>query len=76
MSIGAASISFFAYGEGEWSLWVFTLLFTFMESIFPVGWATVGDFFGRKSFRDDPRHDEFFLFLGTCSGACHHRRGL
>jgi MFS family permease len=21
-----------------------------METIFPVGWATVGDFFGRKSF--------------------------
>jgi hypothetical protein len=32
------------YGEGEWSLWLFLLLFTIIEAIFLVGWATVGDF--------------------------------
>ncbi|HET8562970.1 MAG TPA: MFS transporter, partial [Candidatus Binatia bacterium] len=50
MLVGTASLVLLAYGEGEWSLWLFTFLFTFVEAIFPVGWATVGDFFGRKSF--------------------------
>jgi sugar phosphate permease len=50
MLVGTVSLVLLAYGEGEWSLWLFTFLFTFVESIFPVGWATVGDFFGRKSF--------------------------
>ena len=39
---------FLAYGESERSLWAFTILFTFVEAIFPVGWATVGDFFGES----------------------------
>ncbi len=75
MSIGAASIFFLAYGTGEWSLWVFTVLFTFMEAIFPVGWATVGDFFGRKSFATI-RGTMSFFYLGVQRSAGHHRRGL
>jgi MFS family permease len=50
MLIGTASLLLLAYGEAEWNLWLFTVLFTVVESIFPVGWATVGDFFGRKNF--------------------------
>ena len=68
MSIGAASIFFLAYGEGEWALWVFTLLFTFMEAIFPVGWATVGDFFGRKSFATIRGTMSFFYLWGPALG--------
>ena len=68
MTIGAASIVFLAYGEGEWALWVFTLLFTFMESIFPVGWATVGDFFGRKSFATIRGTMSFFYLWGPALG--------
>ena len=68
MSIGAASIFFLAYGEGEWALWVFTLLFTYMEAIFPVGWATVGDFFGRKSFATIRGTMSFFYLWGPALG--------
>jgi MFS family permease len=50
MLIGTGSLFLLAYGEAEWSLWVFTVLFTFVEAVFPVGWALVGDFFGRKFF--------------------------
>lgn len=50
MLIGVASVFLLAYGEGEWNLWLFTVLFTVVEAVFPVGWATVGDFFGRKYF--------------------------
>jgi MFS family permease len=68
MSLGAASIFFLAYGVGEWALWVFTLLFTFMEAIFPVGWATVGDFFGRKSFATIRGTMSFFYLWGPALG--------
>ncbi len=68
MSIGAASVFFLAYGDGEWALWAFTLLFTFMEAIFPVGWATVGDFFGRKSFATIRGTMSFFYLWGPALG--------
>jgi MFS family permease len=68
MAIGAISLLFLAYGESEWSLWVFTVLFTFVEAIFPVGWATVGDFFGRKSFATIRGTMSFFYLWGPALG--------
>jgi sugar phosphate permease len=68
MAIGAGSIFFLAYGEGEGSLWIFTLLFSFTEAIFPVGWATVGDFFGRKSFATIRGTMSFFYLWGPALG--------
>jgi sugar phosphate permease len=68
MVMGAGSILFLAYGEGKWSLWTFTVLFTFMEAIFPVGWATVGDFFGRKSFATIRGTMSFFYLWGPALG--------
>ena len=68
MFIGAGSIFLLAYGEGEESLWAFTLLFTFMEAVFPVGWATVGDFFGRKSFATIRGTMSFFYLWGPALG--------
>jgi MFS family permease len=50
------------------SLWVFTVLFTFVEAIFPVGWATVGDFFGRKSFATIRGTMSFFYLWGPALG--------
>ena len=41
MAIGTTAVLFLAYGESERTLWMFTVLFTFVEAIFPVGWATV-----------------------------------
>ena len=68
MGIGAASLLFLAYGQSEWSLWMFVVLFTFMEAIFPVGWATVGDFFGRKSFATIRGTMSFFYLWGPALG--------
>ena len=61
MVIGAVSIGFLAYGDKDKSLWIFTLLITFVEAIFPVSWATVGDFFGRKSFATIRGTMSFFI---------------
>jgi len=68
MAIGATAVLFLAYGESEWTLWVFTVLFTFMEAIFPVAWATVGDFFGRKSFATIRGTMSFFYLWGPALG--------
>jgi len=68
MVIGAGAVALLAYGDGEWSLWVFTVLFTFVEAIFPVGWATVGDFFGRKSFATIRGTMSFFYLWGPALG--------
>src|SRR5262245_9404553 len=68
MLIGAAAVALLAYGEGEWSLWVFTLLFTFVEALFPVSWATVGDFFGRQHFATIRGSMSFFYLWGPALG--------
>ena len=68
MIIGAVSVAFLAYGNDLWSLWLFTLLITFVEAIFPVSWATVGDFFGRKSFATIRGTMSFFYLWGPALG--------
>jgi len=68
MAIGTVALFFLAYGESESSLWAFTLLLTFVDAIFPVGWATVGDFFGRKSFATIRGTMSFFYLWGPALG--------
>ena len=68
MLIGAVSIGFLAYGDEVWAPWIFTLLITFVEAIFPVSWATVGDFFGRKSFATIRGTMSFFYLWGPALG--------
>lgn len=68
MLVGAAAVALLAYGGGEWSLWAFTLLFTFVEALFPVSWATVGDFFGRKHFATIRGSMSFFYLWGPALG--------
>jgi len=68
MFIGAGAVAILAYGESEWSLWFFTLLFTFVEALFPVSWATVGDYFGRKHFATIRGSMSFFYLWGPALG--------
>jgi MFS family permease len=68
MLIGAGAVAILAYGEGEWALWTFTLLFTFVEALFPVSWATVGDYFGRKHFATIRGSMSFFYLWGPALG--------
>ncbi len=50
MVLGSISIYFLFNGSAPWQLWIAILLFSVFEGLFPVTWATVGDFFGRKNF--------------------------
>lgn len=68
MLVGTASLFMLAYGEAEWTLWIFVVLFTVVESIFPVGWATVGDFFGRKHFGTIRGTMSAFYLWGAAAG--------
>jgi MFS family permease len=68
MVVGAVSVYFLGYGETSWSLWIFVLLITVVEAIFPVSWATVGDFFGRKSFATIRGTMSFFYLWGPALG--------
>lgn len=56
------------YGQGEPSIWIFITLFTVIESIFPVTWASVGDFFGRKYFATIRGTMTFFYMWGSVAG--------
>ena len=68
MVVGAVAIAFLASGDDLVSLWTFTLLVTFVEAIFPVSWATVGDFFGRRSFATIRGTMSFFYLWGPALG--------
>jgi MFS family permease len=48
----AASAAMFLpiFGSSLWSLCLFTILFAAVETTFPLGWAVVGDLFGRKHY--------------------------
>ncbi|MBI4489053.1 MAG: MFS transporter [Deltaproteobacteria bacterium] len=68
MLIATGSLPVLIYGQGEWSLWLFIVLFTLVEAIFPVGWALVGDFFGRKYFGMIRGTMSFFYMWGAVAG--------
>ena len=68
MLVGTVALLLLTRGESEWALWVFIVLFTFVESIFPVGWATVGDFFGRKHFGTIRGTMSAFYLWGAAAG--------
>ena len=56
------------WGSGAWPLWVFTILFTAIDASFPVVWATIGDFFGRKYFATIRGTMSFFYTWGSVLG--------
>jgi OFA family oxalate/formate antiporter-like MFS transporter len=48
--IGAVALLFLQFAEPGWQLWVFVVLFTFPESIGPIGWNLLADYYGRKRY--------------------------
>ena len=50
MILAAASMVLLVYVQSEWTILIFTALFSVVESTFPVNWSTVGEYFGRKNF--------------------------
>ena len=68
MLVGTVGLLALIFGRGEWALWLFAVLFTMAEAIFPVTWATVGDFFGRKNFGTIRGTMSFFYMWGAVAG--------
>jgi MFS family permease len=68
MVVGAGGLLSLIWGHGVWPLWLFTLLFTAIDASFPIVWATIGDFFGRKSFATIRGTMSFFYTWGSVAG--------
>jgi MFS family permease len=49
-------------------LWIAVLLFSVFEGLFPVTWATVGDFFGRNNFAKIRGSMSFLYTWGSVFG--------
>jgi MFS family permease len=54
--------------SGYWQLWFFTTVFTLLDASFPIVWATVGDFFGRRHFATIRGMMSFFYMWGSFAG--------
>jgi MFS family permease len=50
MMIASASFLLLFFGTKKWQLWIALASLTVLEGLFPLTWATVGDFFGRNHF--------------------------
>lgn len=68
MLAAAVSVSLLPWGDGLWPLWAFTILFTAIDASFPIVWATIGDFFGRKYFATIRGTMAFFYTWGGVIG--------
>jgi MFS family permease len=68
MLAAAVSMLLLILGEGRWPLWAFTVGFTAIDASFPIVWATIGDFFGRKYFATIRGTMSFFYTWGSVLG--------
>ncbi len=50
MLLGVVALLPMLWSSSPWALWFFTALYCVLDASIPVYWASVGDFFGRKSF--------------------------
>ena len=50
MLLGVVAVLPMLWSNSRWALWFFTALYCVLDASIPVYWASVGDFFGRKSF--------------------------
>ena len=48
--LGFVAVLPMLWSDSLWALWFFTALYSVLDASIPVFWASVGDFFGRKSF--------------------------
>jgi MFS family permease len=64
----ALSLPALLAGSDYWQLLLFTTTFTFLDASFPIVWATVGDFFGRRNFATIRGMMSFFYMWGSFAG--------
>jgi MFS family permease len=68
MLAAAGSMLLLIWQDALWALWSFTILFTAIDASFPIVWATIGDFFGRKYFATIRGTMAFFYTWGGVIG--------
>jgi MFS family permease len=68
MIIASLSVYLLFSNTAEWQLWLALVLFTVVEGLFPVTWATVGDFFGRNNFAKVRGSMSFLYMWGSVIG--------
>jgi sugar phosphate permease len=68
MLAAAGSMLVLIWSSGIWPLWAFTIGFTAIDASFPIVWATIGDFFGRKYFATIRGMMSFFYTWGSVLG--------
>lgn len=68
MMLGSLSVFLLFHGSQTWQLWLAVLLFSVFEGLFPVTWATVGDFFGRNNFAKIRGSMSFLYTWGSVLG--------
>jgi MFS family permease len=66
--VAGGSILLPIFGSSMAPLLLFTLLFTTVESTYPVAWAMVGDIFGRKHFAKIRGYMSVFYVWGSVMG--------
>jgi nitrate/nitrite transporter NarK len=64
----ALSLPLLLANSDYWQLLLFTTTFTFLDASFPIVWATVGDFFGRRNFATIRGMMSFFYMWGSFAG--------
>ncbi|HZD41564.1 MAG TPA: MFS transporter, partial [Terriglobales bacterium] len=68
MVIASFAIFMLFKGTAKWQLWIALTLYAFVETLFPLTWATVGDFFGRQNFAKIRGTMSFLYMWGSVLG--------
>jgi sugar phosphate permease len=64
----ALSVVPLLFEAAHYQLWLFAIGFTLLDASFPIVWATVGDFFGRRHFATIRGMMSFFYMWGSFAG--------
>jgi len=64
----ALSVVPLLFESAHYQLWLFSIGFTLLDASFPIVWATVGDFFGRRYFATIRGMMSFFYMWGSFAG--------
>jgi sugar phosphate permease len=66
--LGVIAVLPMLWTDSIWALWFFACLYTVLDASIPVFWASVGDFFGRKSFGTIRGNMNLFYTWGAILG--------
>ena len=74
--LGVVAVAPMLWSKSLWALWFFTGLYSVLDASIPVFWASVGDFFGRKSFGTIRGNMNLFYTWGCDPRPFRRRRDL